>query len=410
MEHFTDLSKELNALIDRQTKKAHGIFFTPRTYRQQVLESVSSLSARNPLSVLEPSFGSGEFIMDTLVMFPKAHITGVELNPVMYDKVNQKLGSYIPHALTLMNADFIDFETDIKYDLIIGNPPYVVKRNTPPQFKNISSGRPNIYCWFIYKCIQMLNDDGILAFVIPNSFFNTSYYDLLRTYVVQQCDIRDIIEFDTKKSDFKETEQTTIGFIVQKRSPGSPPLNTYVVKHGQRIIFNTHYGYIRTMLSSHPNLESLGVSVKTGSIVWNQNKQHLTDDAHEGTLLLYSSNIKQGKFSALTSTNNEKKQYIKCNKPTFEGPVILINRGYGNTTYVPTMMFIDDGETVHGFKKFYAENHVNVIFPKNIESKPKMKQIYDYLCSDKNKDYIAKYTGNGALSKSEIETMLPIVI
>ena len=46
---------------------------------------------------------------------------------------------------------FIKYSTATKYDLIIGNPPYVVikKKDTPKQFQKYFDGRPNLFILFI---------------------------------------------------------------------------------------------------------------------------------------------------------------------------------------------------------------------------------------------------------------------
>lgn len=401
MDNFTSLTRELNATLNKATRKEHGIFFTPKSFRQQVIKYVKNICS--PKSILEPSFGSGEFISDCLSTFPDASITGVELNTDMFNRVNDYFQEM--RQISLFNEDFLKFNHETPFDLIIGNPPYVVvATGTPEEFKPVTTGRPNLYCWFIYKSIKMLVKDGILAFVIPNSILNTSYYELLRKYIIENCEILNIIEFD--KSDFQETDQTTIALIVKKHVSNS---TKYIVHHKGHIVFSVHSEYINKQLSTYPNLKELGVSVKTGTVVWNQNKQHLKDDATVGKLLIYASNVKQGRFMPFEGTpRNGKKQYIDLTKPTMTGPLILLNRGYGNSTYVLDMLLIEGD--VAGQREFYVENHLNVIYPTNDKARALIKGIYTYLKSDKSIEYVSKFVGNGAMSKTEIETMLPICL
>jgi hypothetical protein len=83
-----------------------------------------------------------------------------------------------------------------------------------------------------------------------------------------------------------------------------------------------------------------------------------------------------------------------------------MNRGYGNGTYNMNVMLVKDN--INGHNEFYAENHVNVIYPITEHAKNNIDKVYQYLLSAENKEYIVKFTGNGAMSKTEIETMLPI--
>lgn len=406
MEEFNDISKELTKIIDKQEKKNNGIFFTPKSYRQVLIENIKQYidSDKTQLNILEPSFGSGEFINDIFDTYNKSIITGVEINEQMFDVFQETVIDN--KNIKLYNEDFVTFETIERFDIIIGNPPYVVvkSKEVPSEFKQISSGRPNLYCWFLYKCIGLLRNDGVLAFVIPNSILNTSYYEPLRQYVHQECDILNIIHFDDKK--FKETDQDTIGLIL-KKTKQEQISNRFIVQYNSKILFSVYNTFLQDKLDNHKTLAELGFKVKTGSIVWNQVKKDLTNDSSQGKLLVYSSNFAKGTFQEL-KPHKEKKQYIKTLKTTEKGPVILMHRGYGNGPYNMNVMFIKD--TINGQTEFYAENHVNVIYPTTNVAKEHIESVYKYLLTEENKEYILKFTGNGAMSKTEIETMLPVCI
>ena len=59
-------------------------------------------------------------------------------------------------------------------------------------------------------------------------------------------------------------------------------------------------------------------------------------------------------------------------------------------------------------KDFYAENHVNVIYATSDEGKKNLKKIYKSLISKKTIDFLKEYSGNGQLSKTDLESVLPI--
>ena len=69
------------------------------------------------------------------------------------------------------------YNTDEKFNIIIGNPPYFVmkKSNVESKYNSYFSGRPNIFVLFIIKSLELLENNGILAFVPQQRFLNCLY-------------------------------------------------------------------------------------------------------------------------------------------------------------------------------------------------------------------------------------------
>ena len=75
------------------------------------------------------------------------------------------------------NGDFLGF------DLVIGNPPYIdyrdINKNTLNKTKhytiNKDSNRPNIFCYFIERGIDVLTQNGILAFINPIAMLQANF-------------------------------------------------------------------------------------------------------------------------------------------------------------------------------------------------------------------------------------------
>jgi hypothetical protein len=146
-------------------------------------------------------------------------------------------------------------------------------------------------------------------------------------------------------------------------------------------------------------LDELGYAIKTGEVVWNQVRELLSD---EGQLLIYTTNIVDNKL-VLNNLNGNKKQYIQgCKKSITKSPAILVSRGYGNS-YRFSYALIKDLE-------FYGENHINVIYPDTEEAKKNIHQIVKSFQDSRTSKFIQYFVGNGALSKTELETVLPIYL
>jgi hypothetical protein len=156
---------------------------------------------------------------------------------------------------------------------------------------------------------------------------------------------------------------------------------------------------IADLILNTKTLSELGFKVSTGEVVWNQEKDKLSD---QGVLLIYSSNFKDGVLDVESPLKDPKKQYIQgFKRPPLSGKVILINRGYGNASYSLKCVLFESNQ-------FYAENHVNVVRPVTKNAEKIIDSVYRSLLSDNTSRFIEYFVGNNALSKSEIESCLPI--
>ena len=168
-EQYSKVSVSLNKSISSKVKKEHGIYFTPAQLIERVINHLKVYIQSNKLkidNILEPSFGSGEFISALDKRFSDVSITGVEYYKPLFDKV-EKTG--YNNDVTLKCMDFLDFNPGDKYSLIIGNPPYYIlpKNSVDKKYFRFLDGRPNIYTLFIIKSLEMLKPNGLSAFILP---------------------------------------------------------------------------------------------------------------------------------------------------------------------------------------------------------------------------------------------------
>ena len=388
--NFRETSRAFNASIDKQTRLDQGIFFTPKKARDALFEQLRLIGV-NPETILEPSFGTGEFVLDALVAFPKAGIYCVEKNVDLYNSfiTNRFVG--VAHY----NADFLEW-TEKKVDLIIGNPPYFVipkdKRYT------MMTGRPNIYILFLYKCLtEHLNPDGVLAFIVPTSIYNCSYYQPMRDYIAKNCEVLYVETLD--KPGFFETGQETTLLII-KNAPPATNKYMYISKTGKTFI-SPYAEELYRLTENTETLASLGIGVKTGSIVWNQIPDNMAD---QGTLLIHASNISNSELKLDNiSTKTKKRQYVTgVDKPTIDGPVILTDRGYGNKFKLNAVLVNLTG--------FYAENHINVIYQKTPDHRTGeiLARVLASFQDERTARFIQLFIGNGSMSATDLETIIPI--
>lgn len=132
-------------MTDYHTK---GQYFTEDKYLQN---TVISLIFNIPSKILEPSIGRGDLVMHFKEKFGNIPVDMYELDNeiVMLEGIKKE---------EIVYGDFMVQNISVKYDTIIGNPPYVKTKTG------------NLYIDFIDKCYHLLENNGELIFIVPSDF------------------------------------------------------------------------------------------------------------------------------------------------------------------------------------------------------------------------------------------------
>ena len=393
---YSDLSISLTKQLEKEEKKKGGIYFTPPTTVIKTLELLKPYM-KSIKNVLEPSCGSCEYILE-LSKQSDIRIVCIEFNKTIFESIK----SLESDSVTLINEDFMLYDSDLKYDLIIGNPPFFVmkKKDVDKSYYDYFEGRPNIFVLFIIKSLSMLNENGILSFILPKNFLNCLYYDKTRKHIESNYEILNIVECN---DNYIETQQETILLIIQKKK--STQKNNIMNIGGYTI-----FGMVETIkkIKSYyigsKRLCDLDFTVYVGNVVWNQCKSELTSDSTK-TLLIYSSDIKNGTLEIQNYKNKDKKNYI--DKPGNTDPLLIINRGYGVGKYTFNYCLINENDTI----EYLIENHLICIkYTKKIEREcviDMYKKIIKSFENKKTKEFIDLYFGNNAINTTELCNIVP---
>lgn len=210
-------------------QKLRGAYYTPLP----LADAMVALFAPNSDSikrVLEPSCGDGVFIdsLSSSSYFDEIEsITAIEIETIEAEKVRtnyEKLDS-----VRVLNEDFFDFYERCykkeQYDLILGNPPYIRYQYLTEKQREIQSqvlishgmkSNKLINAWvcFLVSCIQMLSENGKIAFVIPAEILQVAYAEDLRLFLSNQLSRITLITFE--KLVFSGIEQEVLVFIGEK--------------------------------------------------------------------------------------------------------------------------------------------------------------------------------------------------
>ncbi|MFH2069984.1 MAG: TaqI-like C-terminal specificity domain-containing protein [Elusimicrobiota bacterium] len=184
----------------QNTKKDYGIFFTP----ERVVDFMASLIDTNrfmnkqDISILEPACGLAQFLIgikrNHSSLYRKAQTIGVEVHK---DIINYLTNLKAIDDIKLIHSDYLLWQPDQRFNLIIGNPPYGIPSPsvhysikidaiTKEKYKNTCEtwyGKYNVYGAFIEKSVKLLKTDGQLILIVPATFMILDDFKRLRAFL-----------------------------------------------------------------------------------------------------------------------------------------------------------------------------------------------------------------------------------
>lgn len=182
----------------KDVKKDYGIFFTPEHIVDFMVDLIEISKHKKNAYILEPACGLAQFLIGIKKRYPalfkKAKLFGVEINQ---DIINYLKGLNITNNIQIIKHDYLLWEPNVLFDLIIGNPPYgipslsehypiKIDSSTKKKYKSLYEtwyGKYNVYGAFIEKSIKLLKPGGQLIFIVPATFMILDEFKKLRSFL-----------------------------------------------------------------------------------------------------------------------------------------------------------------------------------------------------------------------------------
>lgn len=195
-------------------RKLSGSYYTPQKTVSFIYNYVYEYK-KSIKSVLEPSAGDGRFIEKLLQSVTVEKIVGIELYSSKAEDISRRI---LSPKVKVIASDFLDFyeKNTEKYDLVVGNPPYINIKNIDKIF--LDSARrlcnslelpesmiQNAWVAFVLASTICITENGAVFFVLPTEFLQVQYAEKLRGFLEKKFNTIHIITFEERM--FPEIEQ-----------------------------------------------------------------------------------------------------------------------------------------------------------------------------------------------------------
>ncbi len=173
-------------------------------------------------SILEPSVGAGSFIKSISETEILINLSGIDIDG---DAIVEAKRIVVNGSKRFLKKDFLDYKTNKKFDLILGNPPYVHSKHLSAEQKlkcslisksldlPLSTAK-NLWAAFLLKSIKLLSPTGMLAFILPTDILQLKFAIHIRDLLQV---VFDRVEFYTFENlQFECKGQDTLALICYK--------------------------------------------------------------------------------------------------------------------------------------------------------------------------------------------------
>jgi len=187
------------SLISVGKKDVNGIYYTPYKVVDKI---VSSIDFESNKLIVDPACGSGNFLIQ---VYKKMKSNGIRKSKIInnlygfdIDKIAvllAKINIYLLdkkidfNKINIYQKDFLNEDVEIKFDIVIGNPPWGKKytneeKKTLKEKYGLSFSKMDSFAQFIIKSFDVMNKNGVLGYVLPSSILNIATHEGVRRFLL----------------------------------------------------------------------------------------------------------------------------------------------------------------------------------------------------------------------------------
>lgn len=221
-ENFNKISLEnifLIAEFSNSERQNTSAYFTRKDIAFTVIKDLPELKKKKKIRILEPSVGVGNFIPQLIEKYKDKEevvidVCDIDNNSLRVLKtILEKVQVPKNFKINLKNVDFLIWNTKLKYDLVVGNPPYKKLTKNKELLERYKFGikntdTNNLFSFFIEKSIRLGN---YVSLIVPKSLLNSPEFNKTRE-LINSYNLEKICDYGEKA--FKGVKIETVSFLV----------------------------------------------------------------------------------------------------------------------------------------------------------------------------------------------------
>jgi hypothetical protein len=237
--------------------RERGAVYTRRETVDFILNLAGYLPDRplHQYTLLEPSFGNGDFLvraverlvtaylltndLNTVVDDLRGAIVGIEIDPNAASETVERLtellarfGFDLEQTFSLLGAwlrndDFLLADNRSRFDFVVGNPPYVRQELIPDRlmaeyrsrYETIYD-RADLYIPFIERSLRLLKDGGVLGFICADRWMKNKYGGPLRAMVARGYHLKYYVDMVDTQAFHSDVSAYPAIFVISRERGG----------------------------------------------------------------------------------------------------------------------------------------------------------------------------------------------
>lgn len=207
---------------EREKLRDKGQFWTP----QWVAEAMVSYVIKETNLLFDPAAGRGAFFNALLNVNASITYLGIDIDQdVLEDEIYQQKGCLVELR------DFMQNPPQQKFKAIVGNPPYIRHHRIDQESKQFLKklftkitgftidGRAGYHIYFLIQALNLLDDHGRLAFIMPADICEGIFAEKLWQWITDNYCLESVIMFAENATPFPNVDTNAVILLIKKTKP-----------------------------------------------------------------------------------------------------------------------------------------------------------------------------------------------